>query len=133
MDDSDETIVPGVIQKPQPSRREEPSQGSPIDDSDETIVPGVIRKPQPSRREEPSQWVHVQTDRHQAKGRKKQGFDDQYEIGEFLGKGGMGSVVTARDKHLGRIVAVKILHSRLRNDTALNRRFLVEAQVGAQT
>ncbi|MCS5565544.1 MAG: serine/threonine protein kinase, partial [Methylococcales bacterium] len=132
MDDSDETIVPGVIRKPRPSRGEEPSQGSPIDDSDETIVPGVIRKPQPSRREEPSQWVHVQTDRHQTKGRKKQGFDDQYEIGEFLGKGGMGSVVTARDKHLGRIVAVKILHSRLRNDTALNRRFLVEAQVGAQ-
>ncbi|HJL20392.1 MAG TPA: protein kinase, partial [Sandaracinaceae bacterium LLY-WYZ-13_1] len=46
--------------------------------------------------------------------------------------GGMGLVVAARDRRLQRTVALKVLHGALQEEPAVVRRFLVEAQVGAQ-
>ena len=56
----------------------------------------------------------------------------RYEVLEELGRGGMGMVIAARDKQLGRTVAVKVLHGDLCEHPAVLRRFMIEAQVGAQ-
>ncbi len=53
---------------------------------------------------------------------------ERYEILEFLGKGGMGSVYKARHMLIGNIVAIKILHTHLINDDASRERFKAEAK-----
>jgi serine/threonine protein kinase len=53
---------------------------------------------------------------------------ERYEIVEFLGKGGMGSVYKARHTLIGNIVAIKILHTHLINDDASRERFKAEAR-----
>ena len=58
--------------------------------------------------------------------------EDKYELESELGRGGMGVVIKARDKRLGRCVALKALHPTLEDDATVLRRFMVEAQVGAQ-
>ena len=65
----------------------------------------------------------------------------QIEIGDFvgnfeitgnLGKGAMGSVYRARDKHLHRTVALKVLSSELFQNPEFVERFLREARSIAQ-
>jgi serine/threonine protein kinase len=51
-----------------------------------------------------------------------------YEIQAPLGAGGMGEVYRARDTRLERIVAIKVLPSRLSSDPALNQRLEREAR-----
>ncbi|MDY7092365.1 MAG: protein kinase [Acidobacteriota bacterium] len=54
-----------------------------------------------------------------------------FEILERIGQGGMGVVYRARDTHLGRIVAVKILPPAVASDPERRSRFLREAQAAA--
>ena len=56
----------------------------------------------------------------------------EYELLERLGRGGMADVYAARDRHLLRTVAVKLLSGRFLEDPGERARFLMEAQVAAQ-
>lgn len=56
----------------------------------------------------------------------------QLEIGELIGQGGMGFVYKARQRHLDREVALKILHSELQQDPAFAKRFEREARALAK-
>ncbi|MFY9551436.1 MAG: serine/threonine-protein kinase, partial [Thermoanaerobaculia bacterium] len=55
-----------------------------------------------------------------------------YEILAPLGAGGMGEVYRARDTRLDRVVAIKVLPSRLSSDPELRRRFDREARAISQ-
>ncbi len=51
-----------------------------------------------------------------------------YEIGDELGQGGFGSVVSGQHRQLDRQVAIKQLPESLAADPALRRRFNAEAR-----
>ena len=81
------------------------------------------------------------TNRHLGKQRRKlevtdldlvrSGLDDEYEILEELGRGGMGIVYRARERQLEREVAIKVLPFTLAFDRELVERFLREARTAA--
>jgi serine/threonine protein kinase len=81
------------------------------------------------------------TNRHSGKARRKlevtdldlvrSGLDDEYEILEELGRGGMGIVYRARERQLEREVAIKVLPFTLAFDRELVERFLREARTAA--
>jgi WD40 repeat protein/tRNA A-37 threonylcarbamoyl transferase component Bud32 len=56
----------------------------------------------------------------------------RYLLGEEIGHGGMGDVLRARDPHLGRDLAVKVLRGDGHTDPEALRRFVQEAQVCGQ-
>jgi serine/threonine-protein kinase len=56
----------------------------------------------------------------------------RYAIERLLGRGGMGSVWLARDLHLDRPVAIKVLHETLASRTEERERFLREARIAAR-
>jgi serine/threonine protein kinase len=56
----------------------------------------------------------------------------RYELGDLLGRGGMGEVRAARDLTLNRDVAVKLLHESLAGDERVSRRFQHEAHAAAR-
>jgi len=58
--------------------------------------------------------------------------DGRYAIESMLGAGGMGVVLRARHKFTGAEVALKMLHSALHLDPALESRFLAEARASNQ-
>src|SRR5215210_4970945 len=57
--------------------------------------------------------------------------DSRYRVLEKLGAGGMADVYCAEDLHLGRKVAVKLLHSRFAQDQEFVERFRREASSAA--
>jgi serine/threonine protein kinase len=56
----------------------------------------------------------------------------RYRIDGEIARGGMGSVLKARDPDLGRDVALKVLREDFRDNGDMVRRFLEEAQIGGQ-
>jgi len=56
----------------------------------------------------------------------------KYELVEEIGHGGMASVYRARDRRLGREVAVKIIHPHLRDSREVAERFHAEARAVAK-
>src|SRR3954471_11158536 len=61
-----------------------------------------------------------------------QGLAARFLVQNLLGEGGMGSVFVAQDRGLGRVVALKRLRDGLEQDADAMRRFILEAQIGAQ-
>jgi hypothetical protein len=61
----------------------------------------------------------------------RSGLEDEYEILEELGRGGMGIVFRARERQLERDVAIKVLPFTLAFDRELVERFLREARTAA--
>ncbi len=57
---------------------------------------------------------------------------ERYELEEVIGSGGMSRVYRARDRQLGRMVAIKILHERFSDDPEYVERFRREARAVAQ-
>lgn len=58
-------------------------------------------------------------------------FDNRYEIVRRLGSGGMADVYLAKDTHLGRNVAIKVLYKRYARDDEFVARFRHEAHAAA--
>jgi len=56
----------------------------------------------------------------------------KYELLEEIGHGGMATVYRARDKRLGREVAIKIIHKHLRENVEVGTRFTAEARAAAK-
>ncbi len=56
----------------------------------------------------------------------------KYDIQEELGHGGMATVYRARDRRLGRDVALKVIHRHLRDSGEVARRFVAEAHAVAK-
>src|SRR5271157_2827428 len=56
----------------------------------------------------------------------------KYELLEELGHGGMATVYRARDRRLGREVAVKVIHPHLRDSKEVVSRFDTEARAVAK-
>jgi serine/threonine-protein kinase len=56
----------------------------------------------------------------------------RYELEELSGSGGMSRVYRARDRQLGRLVAIKVLHERFADDPAYVDRFRREARAVAR-
>ncbi|MBL68001.1 MAG: hypothetical protein CMO74_06050 [Verrucomicrobiales bacterium] len=54
---------------------------------------------------------------------------ERYEVGELLAQGGMSQVAEARDRHLQRPVAIKVLTPEMACNPGLSRRFVQEALV----
>ena len=56
----------------------------------------------------------------------------KYEVLEEIGHGGMATVYRARDRRLGREVALKVIHPHLRNSVEVASRFFAEAKAVAK-
>jgi serine/threonine protein kinase len=64
--------------------------------------------------------------------RLRRALGDDYELLDLLGTGGFGRVYRARDLHLEREVALKVLHPALTQDPEVVERFRREAQLAAR-
>ena len=58
--------------------------------------------------------------------------EERYQLGELLGVGGTGRVVSALDREAGRVVAKKLLHQGAQAEPAIRAKFIREARIAAQ-
>src|SRR5690606_22938690 len=58
--------------------------------------------------------------------------EERYQIGEVLGVGGTGKVISALDREIGRVVAKKLLHQGAYADPVIRAKFIREARIAAQ-
>ena len=58
--------------------------------------------------------------------------DERYRVRDRIGSGGMADVYEAEDTHLGRDVAIKLLHRRFARDEQFVERFRREASAAAR-
>ncbi len=56
---------------------------------------------------------------------------ERYRISHLIGEGSMGSVYAADHIHIGRKVAIKVLHAKYNDDDAMVERFMRESQAAA--
>jgi hypothetical protein len=56
----------------------------------------------------------------------------RYQVEGELARGGMGVILRGRDRDLGRELAIKVLRADHRDNAAMARRFVEEAQIGGQ-
>ncbi|MBX9573409.1 MAG: serine/threonine protein kinase [Candidatus Obscuribacterales bacterium] len=89
----------------------------PMTDVPKAVIPESLR---------PKQEEDVATDNDGAPLPHEE-FADKYEILSRLGHGGMGMIFKAKRKDNGQIVALKVLHTHLLNDTESKKRFEQEA------
>jgi len=81
---------------------------------------------------DPTETVTLDTSQTLVDLRQGGSLERRFELGEELGRGGMGTVRNGRDKQLGRTVALKVMHESLVDSGPLVSRFLLEAQLAAQ-
>lgn len=79
----------------------------------------------------PRQETVIETAEHWEK-RLRRALGDDYELLAEIGRGGFGRVYRARDLHLERIVALKVLEPALTREPAAVERFRREAQLAAR-
>ncbi len=79
----------------------------------------------------PTQDTVIESAEHWEK-RLRRALGDDYELLAELGRGGFGRVYRARDLHLERIVALKVLEPALTREPAAVERFRREAQLAAR-
>ena len=58
--------------------------------------------------------------------------DPRYDVGDEIAKGGMGEVKDARDLHLDRPVAMKVIRAERDGSRDIKQRFVQEARILAQ-
>jgi len=56
-------------------------------------------------------------------------FDERYVLERSIGEGGMGALVLFKDMHIGRRIALKVIHTALRDSKLARSRFLREARL----
>ena len=75
--------------------------------------------------------AHDEADSTVFRRRDGDALDSQYQWVDKIGGGGMGVVYLARDRRLGRVVAIKRLHTKLLQDESLKSRLFQEARATA--
>jgi len=75
--------------------------------------------------------IAAQDDDRQTVASLQQALGADFDVKQRLGKGSMASVYLARERELGRLVAVKVLLPRLASDETARRRFEREAKAAA--
>jgi thiamine kinase-like enzyme len=99
-------------------------------------------QPKPGYVRRPSEHLTMATDLHieaggkmpakVASGTHQHQVWGDFELGDMLGRGGMGAVYRGRQISLDRQVAVKVLPAHLSEDESFRKRFLLEARAVAQ-
>jgi serine/threonine-protein kinase len=89
------------------------------------------RAPQVSLRDDPAGHSRVVLPA-KAEGEQPAWRQGRYRVAGEIARGGVGSILRARDVDLGREVALKVLLDAHRGNAEITRRFLEEAQVSAQ-